>query len=178
MILVTTYVLIKFPLKEITNQSQTTTLSTGILFLQLLQNHYHHLSFTGTYDPKPQSQYLNVIPENKTKDPIAIPKSILGYLDFPEEWNLTESQPQAYTVYNMNQVTKTLLCNFYPDTFEVHRDYTPINAQFDDSPVYQLNQISIIISSRVTTAIEKLEPKYHTFLHKFLFHHSQLSSQK
>ena len=112
-----------------------------------------------------------MILENKTKDPIALPKSVLGYIDFPE-CNATQLQPQPYTVYNLNQVTQTLLYNIYPENVEVHKCYASINTQFDDSPFYELNQISINISSTVTTLIQLCERKYNTFLHKFNFQHS------
>ena len=114
----------KFPQKQITNQLQKTTLSTGIPSFQLLQNHYSQLSFTETYDPKPQAQYIHVIVENKTKGPIDISKGILGHIDFPEECNVTQKQPQPYTIYNLNQVTQTPLCNYNPHTFEVHKEQT------------------------------------------------------
>ena len=127
-----------FPLIGITNQPQTTSIPS----FQLSQNDYHQLSFTEMYDPNPQVQYLNVILENKTKDPIAILKNILGYIDFPEECNVTQPQSQLYTAYNLNQLTQTLLYHIYPDTFEeVHNEYTPINTHFDDSPVLELNHI-------------------------------------
>ena len=143
----------KFPLKEIIRQQKITTLIPGIPSFQLLQSHYHQLSFTGTYDPNPQAQNLNVFLENKTKDLITIPKSILKYIDFPVECNDTQPQPQPYTAFNLNKVPQTLVYHVYPDTSQVHNDYAPTTTQFDISSVFELNQVSIKTSSTVTTLI-------------------------
>ena len=100
-------------LQKITKQLEITTLKTDIPSFQLLQKHYHQLSFTETYDPKSQAQYLNVVLENKTKDTNATQKPTLGYIHFPEEWKIRQPQPQPYTVKNLNQVTQILLYNIY-----------------------------------------------------------------
>ena len=66
------YILVhKLPLKNF-NQPQTTTLSTGIPCSQLLQNDYHQLNFTETYEPNPKTQYRNLFLENKTKDSLVV----------------------------------------------------------------------------------------------------------
>ena len=122
---------IKLPLKEITTQPLTTALSTGIPSSQLLQNHYHEMSNKQKYDPNPQAQYLNVILKNKTKqDSITIPRGILGHIDFLEKCNVT--QPQPYTPYNLNEVTKTLIIYLLSQNL--------INLQFMNSIKSQLTK--------------------------------------
>ena len=54
---------------------------------------------------------------------MVIPRGILGHIAFPEECNAKQPQPQPHRVYNLNQVTQTLLYNIYPDTFDVQNDY-------------------------------------------------------
>ena len=73
----------KFVAKEIKNQPQTTTLNTRLQFFQTFQKHHHQFNFTETYDPNSKDHYLNDLQENMAKDPIALPKSIIGYIDFP-----------------------------------------------------------------------------------------------
>ena len=150
---------IKFSQQEITNKPQTTTLNTYISSFQLVQKHYHQLGFIETYDPKPQAQNLNVVLDNKTKDPIAIARGILRDIDFPGECQATQPQPQPYTVNNFNQGTQTLLYlyNIHPDTFDVHNDYAPNTTQSEDFTIHELNLISFNISSTLTTLNQKLD---------------------
>ena len=90
---------------------RATTLSEDNLSFELLQDHYQQMSFTETYELISPVQELNITPEDKTKDPIAMPKGISGCIDFPEECNVTQTKP--YIVYNINQVTQTLLYVFF-----------------------------------------------------------------
>ena len=64
---------VKFSLKKVLVFSTKQTLKTDVLSFQLLKQLYNHLNATETYDSGTQAQYLNVLLENITKDPIAIP---------------------------------------------------------------------------------------------------------
>ena len=76
---------IKFRLEEITNSPIRTTIQTSVTSLQLLRPHFNHLNFTENHDPNPQAQYVNVIPENITNDPIGNPTGMLEYIVFPQK---------------------------------------------------------------------------------------------
>ena len=93
----------------------------------------------------------------------------MRYINFPEECNATQPQPQPYTVYKLNQVTQTLLYHINPDTFDVHEEYAPSSTQTDASSILELSQMSFNISSIATTLHQKLHTDYHTVLLKFNF---------
>ena len=85
-------------------------------------------------------------------------------------------QTQPYTVYNLDQVIQNLVLITYQDAFDVHNNYAPILKKSEGSPFNELNQISLNMCSAVTTVIQRIDPRSHTFLRKFNFQHSKLKA--
>ena len=66
---------------------------------------------------------MQIIFENPHPKPYALTTGLVGYLEYPEEYPKPHNEP--YTVYNLNQVTQSLLYNLYPNQFEIHHNHPP-----------------------------------------------------
>ena len=137
------------------------------------------MNFTETYDRNTQAQYLEVVLENNTENPIVIPTGIHGYIGFPQESYELLSPPQPYTVYVLNQFTQAILSKMYPDTFEVHDNFSPI-TDYPSNPIttHDVTHFKMISPPEISSKNKKVDPIYHSSLHKFNLTYCQLSLQE
>ena len=86
---------------------------------------------------------------------------------------------EPYTVYNLNQLTQTILLKKYPDAFEVHDTNSPISDYTSNPlPTSDVTQVSMKIPLEIPSQNNKLDPRYQSFLRKPNFTICPLLSQE
>ena len=104
--------IIQFPLKPSTpSRLNSKKLKTSNPSFQLLPKYAQTLKVTETFNPTNEVTTMQIILENPTSHTCALPTGPIGYLEYPEELIATDNTP--YHVYNLNQVTQSMLCLLY-----------------------------------------------------------------
>ena len=111
-----------------------------------------------------------------TPNHMPIPTGLVGYLEYPEEYPKSHNEP--YTVYNLNQVTQSLLYNLCPNQFEIHHNHPP-TPKTDLAPnvhnVFSLTTNYLSNDKKDNSTVFSIEQQQ--FLNKFNFSKSHLYHQ-
>ena len=118
---------------------------------------------------------MQIIFENPNPQPYALPTGLVGYLEYPEEYPKPHNEP--YTVYNLNQVTQSLLYNLCPNQFDIHHNHPP-TPKTDLAPnVHNVFPITTSTSPMIKNTIQQFSIEQQQFLNKFNFSKSHLYHQ-